>query len=152
MLTVKKNLLWQNWDISLYAELRWFTDSCLSTNFKVTLLKASSGQGRRCIDEITKMNIECFTLVEIWTLLETCIKRGALLGMNLFISHDQPPRNPCLGLLYSACEFLDKICSFKDSRHDFLRSISGRVHISSSVKDSILILAISPMHRWLLFL
>ncbi len=32
--------------------------------------------------------------------------------------------------------FLKKICSFKGTRRDFLRSISSRVHISTRVKDS----------------
>ncbi len=74
----------------------------------------------------------------ILTLLETCTKEGPLLGLNFFISHDRPPRNTCWGLFYHTCEFLDKPCSFKGSRRDFLRSISGRVHISTRVKDSIL--------------
>ena len=72
----------------------------------------------------------------ILTLLETCTKEGPLLGLNFFISHDRPPRNTCWGLFYNTCEFLDKLCIFKGTRRDFLRGISGRVHISTRVKDS----------------
>ncbi len=79
-------------------------------------------------------SVECFTLVETSTLLETCTKRGPLLGLNLFISHDRPPRNTCWGLFYSTCEFLDQLCISKGSRRDFLHSISGRVHILTRVK------------------
>ncbi len=85
---------------------------------------------------IDSCQVECFTLVEILTLLEICVKRGPLLGLNLFISHDRPPRKTCWGLFYRTCEFLDKICSFKGTRRDFLRDISGRVHISTRVNDS----------------
>ncbi len=81
--------------------------------------------------------LESFTLVEILTLFETCTKEGPLLGLNFFISHDRPPRNACWGLFYNTCDFLDKLCRFKGSRRDFLRSISGRVQISTRVKDSI---------------
>ncbi len=79
------------------------------------------------------VGVECFTLVETLTLLETRTKEGLLLGPNLFTSDDFPPRNHCWGLIYSTCEFLDKLYSFKGSRCDFLRSISGRVHISTRV-------------------
>ena len=60
------------------------------------------------------------------------------MGQNLFISHDRPPQNPCWGLIYRTCEFLGKLCSFKGTRRDFLRSISGRVNISTRVNDSII--------------
>ncbi len=41
-----------------------------------------------------------------------------------------------MGVIYGTCEYLHKLCSFKGSRRDFLRGISGRVHISTRVKDS----------------
>ncbi len=105
----------------------WFYQSGLASCRFTTCLHPVLSQGRK---------IESFTLVEILTLLETCTKRGPLLGLNLFISHDRPVRITYWGLFCNTFEFLYKLNCLKGSRRYFLLFISGRLHVSNRENDS----------------